>query len=229
MTDPNNAQPPRHGVIKRTIGGSLARSWPPPLCRTAAAPAHCCYCYWACLLLLGIIVYAVVRLSFTLCVHTARLVRSRTLTRSHQSAESLNGRQEARSLVAGRPRCHAAAAAACCCYHCCWACLLLLPIIVVLFLLLLCASSRTYVASSRELGERHASCDTTLSVATTAADASACTYSRCCCCCLFCGCCECFNVLPPPLCCCCCCLLSFLKVGLPEAANNHYEIKWVSR
>ena len=27
-----NAQPPRHGVIKkRTIGGSLARSWPPPL------------------------------------------------------------------------------------------------------------------------------------------------------------------------------------------------------
>ena len=33
MTDHNNAQPPRHGVIKRTIGGSLARSWPPPLPR----------------------------------------------------------------------------------------------------------------------------------------------------------------------------------------------------
>ena len=149
-----DAQPPKRGVIKRTTGGSFARSWPPPL------PRRRCRCV-----------------------------------------------------------------------------LLLLPIIVVLFLLLLCATfaysvcacSRTYGASSRELGERHASCDTTLSVATTAADASACTYSRCCCCCLFCGCCECFNVLPPPLCCCCCCLLSFLKVGLPEAANNHYEIKWVSR
>ena len=28
-----NAQPQRHGVIKRTIRGSLARSWPPPLPR----------------------------------------------------------------------------------------------------------------------------------------------------------------------------------------------------
>ena len=28
-----NAQPPRQGVVKRTIGGSLARSWPPPLSR----------------------------------------------------------------------------------------------------------------------------------------------------------------------------------------------------
>ena len=33
VTDPNNVQPPRHGVIKRSIGGSLARSWPPPLPR----------------------------------------------------------------------------------------------------------------------------------------------------------------------------------------------------
>ena len=33
VTDPNNAQPLRHGVIKRTIGGSLARSWRPPLPR----------------------------------------------------------------------------------------------------------------------------------------------------------------------------------------------------
>ena len=28
-----NAQLPRHGVTKRTIGGSLAGSWPPPLPR----------------------------------------------------------------------------------------------------------------------------------------------------------------------------------------------------
>ena len=25
------------------------------------------------------------------------------------------------------------------------------------------------------------------------------------------------------------CYPGFLKVGLPEAANNHFEIKWVSR
>ena len=81
--------------------------------------------------------------------------------------------------MAGRPRCRAAAAAACCCY-CCLACLLLLRIIVVLLFLLLCASvacSRTYGASSRELGERHASCDIPL-----------CCYSY--------SCCECFYVLP---------------------------------
>ena len=47
MTDPNNAQPPRHGVIKRTIGGSLARSWPPPL------PRRRCCCVLL-LLLLGL-------------------------------------------------------------------------------------------------------------------------------------------------------------------------------
>ena len=82
-----NAQPRRHRVIKRTIEGSLARSWPPPLPRR-------------------------------------------------------------------RRRC------------------VLLPIIVVLFLILVCASfvysvcacSRTYGASSRELGERHASCDVLLSL-----------------------------------------------------------------
>ena len=33
MTDPNHVQPPRYGAIKRTIGGSLARSWPHPLPR----------------------------------------------------------------------------------------------------------------------------------------------------------------------------------------------------
>ena len=80
-----NAQPPRHGVIKRTIGRSLARRRPPPLpCRRR----RCCV-----LMLI-----------------------------------------------------------------CCRACLLLLPIIIALFLLLLCACSRTYGASWRELGERHASC-----------------------------------------------------------------------
>ena len=68
-----NAQPPRHGVIKRTIGGSLARSWPPPLPRH-----HCvtcwCFCCWACLLLLPMIVVlfllllcASVDTSFTMC------------------------------------------------------------------------------------------------------------------------------------------------------------------
>ena len=46
VTDVNNTQPPRHGVIKRTIGGSLARSWPPPLPRaaaTAVGAVFCCY------------------------------------------------------------------------------------------------------------------------------------------------------------------------------------------
>ena len=93
VTDPNNAQPPRHGVIKRTIGGSLARSWPPPL----PGRRRCCVLL---LLLLGLSAAAaadyrcavvassavceVLRLSCTLCVHTARLVRSRTSMRSHQ-------------------------------------------------------------------------------------------------------------------------------------------------
>ena len=40
-------------------------------------------------------------------------MRSRTSTRSHQGTESSNGRYEARSVVAGHPRCRAAAAAAC--------------------------------------------------------------------------------------------------------------------
>ena len=51
----------------------------------------------------------------------------------------------------------------------------------------LCACTRMYGASSRELGERHASCDILPSVATAAAAASASTYRRrrrCCCCCL---------------------------------------------
>ena len=118
-------------------------------------------------------------------------MRSRTSMRRHQATESSTGRQDARSLVAGAPRCRAAAAAARCCYCCCWACLLLLPIIVVLFLLLLyanvdtfvyfvCACSRTYGASSRELGERHASCHILLSAATGAAAARASTYHLCC-------------------------------------------------
>ena len=152
MTDPNNAQPPRHGIIQRTTGGSLARSWSPSLPRRR----RCCVLL---LLLLGlsaaaaaaaaaannrcaVIAYAVCRV-LRLCV-CARLARSRPSTRSHQGTESSDGRYEARSLVAGRPRCRTAAAPACCCY-CCWVCLLLLPIIVVLFLLLLCASVDTFV------------------------------------------------------------------------------------
>ena len=47
MTDPHNLQPPRYGVIKRTIGGSFARSWPPPLPRRR----RCCVLL---LLLLGL-------------------------------------------------------------------------------------------------------------------------------------------------------------------------------
>ena len=135
MIDPNNAQPPRHGVIKRTIGGSFARSWPPPLplCR------RCC-------------------------------VLPRLLLRGLSAA--------------AKNRCAVLASA-----------------------VLLCACSRTYGASSRELGERHASCDILLSAATAAAAAAAVSAStywrrRCCCCCcccyLFCGSCECFYVLPPP-------------------------------
>ena len=108
MIDPNNAQPPRHGVIKRTIGGSFARSWPPPLplCR------RCC-------------------------------VLPRLLLRGLSAA--------------AKNRCAVLASA-----------------------VLLCACSRTYGASSRELGERHASCDILLSAATAAAAA------------------VCFFVLPPP-------------------------------
>ena len=50
VTDPNNAQPPRHGVIKRTMGGSLVAGR--PRCRAAATATCCCYWCWACLLLL---------------------------------------------------------------------------------------------------------------------------------------------------------------------------------
>ena len=79
MKSPNKAQPPRHGVVKRTTGGPLARSWPPPLPRrrrccalllvllgpsAAAANNHC-----------GVVASAVCRvlsLSLTLCICTPR-------------------------------------------------------------------------------------------------------------------------------------------------------------
>ena len=82
--------------------------------------------------------------------------------------------------------------------------------IVVLFLLLLCASFIYSVcACSRELGERHASCNVVLSmllqlrllrllrvlVRTVAAAAAAADV----------------------------CCHGFFEVGLPEAVNNHYE------
>ena len=72
MTDPNNAQPPRHGVIKRTIRGSLVRSWPPPLPRRR----RCCVLLLPlldCLLLIPIIV---VLLLLLLCVSIETFVYS---------------------------------------------------------------------------------------------------------------------------------------------------------
>ena len=60
MTDPNNAQPPRHGVITRTIGGSLARSWPPPLPRLR----RCCVLL---LVLLGLSTAAAANKSLSCC------------------------------------------------------------------------------------------------------------------------------------------------------------------
>ena len=104
--------------------------------------------------------------------------------------------------------------------------------IVVLRLLLLCACSRTYGASSRELGERHALCDILLFLLLQLRllrllRVSASTYCR-----------------RRRRRCCCCCLLSWIssvvltvdvfhvllkKLDLPEAANDHYKIKWVSR
>ena len=81
------------------------------------------------------------------------------------------------------------------------------------FVYSVCACSRTYGASSRELGERHASCDIIVylllqqlrllrvllrtAVAAVAAVAVSCR--------------------------------GFSKVGLPEASKIHYEIQWVSR
>ena len=74
MTDPNNAQSQRHGVIKRTIAGSLARSWPPPLCRrrccvlllrTAVEPACCCCSEKSLCSCVVSVVCRVFRLSFT--------------------------------------------------------------------------------------------------------------------------------------------------------------------
>ena len=138
----------RHGVIRRTIGGSLARSWPPPL------PRRCCVLL---LLLLGL------------------------------SAAAANNR-----------------------------CVVLTFLLCASFIYAVCSCSRTYGASSRELGERHASCDVLLFLLLqlrllrllrvllrTAAAA-----------------------VPSAAVCC----LGFLKVSLPDAANTHsYEIKWVSR
>ena len=79
VTDPNNSQPPRHGVIKRTIGGSLARSWPPPplrrrrccvlLATTAVGPACCCEYSFCCCCFCCV---RVLRFLFTLCVCTPR-------------------------------------------------------------------------------------------------------------------------------------------------------------
>ena len=176
MTDPNNAQSQRHGVIKRTIAGSLARSWPPPLCRrrccvlllrTAVEPACCCCSEKSLCSCVVSVVCRVFRLSFTF-VSYAR-VRQCTPPRHGVVKRTIRG-SLARSWPPP-PRCRAAAAAACCCYYC-WAWLLLLPIIVMLFLLLLCASfvysvcgcSRTNGTSSLELGKRHASCDILLSL-----------------------------------------------------------------
>ena len=109
-----NAQPPWHGVIKRTIGGSLARSCR-PRCRAAPAAACCCYYYY--LLLLGlsaaaandrcaVVDSAVRRVSgdfrLLLCVCT-RLVRSRTSMRTHQGTESSNKRTIGGSLACSWP------------------------------------------------------------------------------------------------------------------------------
>ena len=60
-----NAQRPRHGVIKRTIGGSLAHSCPPTLPRAADT-----YCWWACVLqqmLLPILVLLLELLLYQVC------------------------------------------------------------------------------------------------------------------------------------------------------------------
>ena len=100
MTDPNNAQPPRHGVIKRTIGGSLARSWPPPLSRrhrccvllllllglSAAAAANksllscCCFC---CVQCVGNFRLLCVCTQYASCARVRQ--RATTKARSHQT------------------------------------------------------------------------------------------------------------------------------------------------
>ena len=97
VTDPTNPQPSKHGVIKRTIGGSLARSWPPLPRRR-----RCCVLL---LLLLGLSAAAaannrgavvasavcrVLRLSFTSCVHAScARVRQRAATKAciHQTGD----------------------------------------------------------------------------------------------------------------------------------------------
>ena len=87
--------------------------------------------------------------------------------------------------------------------------MLLLCASVETFVYSVCACSRTLGASSRELGERHALCDIPLSLLRqlrllrvflrTAAAAAAAAV----------------------------CCHRFVNVGLPEAAKNHYEIKWI--
>ena len=133
VTDPNNAQPPRrHGVIKRTVGGSLARSWPPPLRRRS----RCCVLL---LLLLSLSAaaaannrYAVVasvacrllRLSFSLCEYAScARVRQRAATQARSHQTQTDDRRLAHSLLAApaaaRPLRAAAATAVGpdCCYH----------------------------------------------------------------------------------------------------------------
>ena len=110
MTDPNNAQPSRHEVFRQTIGGSLARSWPPPLPRR-----RCCVL----LLLLGLSAAAAAAINrcavdasavcsvetfvYFVCVHAScARVRQRTATkaRSHQTDD----RRLARSWPPPLPR-----------------------------------------------------------------------------------------------------------------------------
>ena len=217
MTDRNNSQPPRHGVIKRTIGGSLARSWPPPLPRRR----RCCVLLP---MLLGLsaaaannrcaVVASDVCRVWRLCVCTPRaLAYVNEQPPRHGVIKLAIGGSLACSWPLPRRG------------RCCVPLLLLLGLSAaaaannaviasaVCELCLLCACSRTYGASSREPGERHASCDMLLSLLLqlrllrllrvllrTAAAAA--------------------TVV---------CCHGFLKVGLPEAANDHYEIKWVSR
>ena len=145
VTDPNNAQLPRHGVIKGTIAGSLACSWPPPLPRRR----RCCVLL---LLLLGLSAAvannrcAVVASSVCECwdfrlVCVRAHVRSRTSTRSHQNG--VIKRMIGGSLARGWPPPLPHHRRCCVLLLLLLASLLLLPIIVVLLLLMVCASVQT--------------------------------------------------------------------------------------
>ena len=68
-----NAQPPRHGVIKRTIEGSLARSWPPPLPRRR----RCCVLLLLLLDLSLLLPIIVVLFLLLLCASFVYSVRAR--------------------------------------------------------------------------------------------------------------------------------------------------------